>query len=100
MKALVTTALLLSAQSALAHDLPVPPVPPTDWQVSENAPVPDVDARAPVGPASEETTVALRLYRAPSYSPGMAFAPGSRYRSAEDRKPIQTPGLSINVPLR
>ena len=32
--------------------------------------------------------------------PSVGFAPGSRYQTTEDRKPIQTPGFSISVPLK
>jgi hypothetical protein len=78
----------------------VPPIPPEHPPVAETAPVPNADARAPIAPQSASPTVDLRLYRARPYDPGLGFAPGSRYQTSEDRKPIQTPGLSINVPLQ
>jgi hypothetical protein len=83
-----------------AEDFPVPPIPPEHPPVAETAPVPNADARAPIAPQSASPTVDLRLYRARPYDPGLGFAPGSRYQTSEDRKPIQTPGLSINVPLQ
>jgi hypothetical protein len=91
---------LLSASAAIANELPVPPIPPEGLLYGQTAPVPNPDAAAPIGPASENASLAVRLYRAQPYDPGLGFAPGSRYRSAEDRKPIQTPGLSISVPLK
>jgi hypothetical protein len=84
---------------AWAENLPVPPIPPENPPLAETAPIPNVDARAPVTPVSDSPTFDVRLYRARPYDPGMGFAPGSRYQTSEDRKPIQTPGVSISVPL-
>jgi hypothetical protein len=85
---------------ATADELPVPPIPPADRPPADIAPVPNVSAQAPVAPASEEPSVDVKLYRAKPYDPGLGFTPGSRYQTNEDRKPIQTPGLSISVPLK
>ena len=87
------------AQST-AKDFPVPPVPPEHPPAAETAPVPDADARAPLVPPSASPSFDVKLYRARPYDPGFGFAPGSRYQTSEDRKPIQTPGLSISVPLQ
>ena len=84
---------------ARAERLPVPPLPPENVHVGDAAPVPDVDVLAPVTPVSETPSVDLKLYRAQNYDPSVGFAPGSRFQTTEDRKPIQTPGLSISVPL-
>jgi len=93
-------ATLMSTQAAFARDLPVPPIPPERPPFGEQAPIPNPDATAPSGPLSTAPTVAVRQFRSQPYGPGLGFAPGSRYESAEDRKPIQTPGLSISVPLK
>lgn len=85
---------------AMAENLPVPPVPPDMPRLADAAPVPNVDAQAPVTPPSDEPSVNVRLYRAKTYDPSAGFVPGSRYQSTEDRKPIQTPGFSISVPLK
>lgn len=85
---------------AMAEDLPVPPVPPEHPPLADAAPVPNANAEAPVAPASDKVSVAVRTYPIRMHDPGMGFAPGSRYQSSEDRKPIQTPGLSISVPLK
>jgi hypothetical protein len=92
--------LLMAVTNAYANELPVPPVPPDRSAFGETAPVPDLNATAPAVPESTAPTVAVRQFRAQPYGPGVGFVPGSRYQSAEDRKPIQTPGLSINVPLK
>jgi hypothetical protein len=100
MSRLLLAAVVISGTTALAQELPVPPVPPDRLPFGETAPVPNLDASAPSGLASDAPTLAIRQFRTQPYGPGLGFAPGSRYESSEDRKPIQTPGLSINVPLK
>lgn len=85
---------------AEAEGLPIPPVPPTNQPLDHAAPVPNIDARAPVVAQSEGPTVDVRLYRARTYDSSVGFVPGSRYQSSEDRKPIQTPGFVVSVPLK
>jgi hypothetical protein len=101
MRILLALTLLMGVASAAdAEDLPVPPVPPKASPIADAAPVPNPDAEAPVTPTSDAPSVNVRLYRVRMYDPSAGFAPGSRYQSSEDRKPIQTPGLSISVPLQ
>jgi hypothetical protein len=88
------------ASAAFAHDLPIPPIPPERSPFGETAPVPNFDAVVPIAPVSNAPTVMIKQFRAQPYGPGLGFAPGSRYESAEDRKPIQTPGLTVSVPLQ
>jgi hypothetical protein len=85
---------------ATTQDFPVPPIPPEHPPLAETAPVPNADASAPITPESAAPSVEVKLYRARPYDPGFGFAPGSRYQTSEDRKPIQTPGLIISVPLQ
>lgn len=92
--------LLTAGAPAFAEELPVPPVPPDNPPISEAAPTPDFNARGPVAPASEGASVNVRLYRSNPPDPSRGFAPGSRFQTAEERKPIQTPGFSVTVPLR
>jgi hypothetical protein len=100
MTRLLLVAMMILGGQAIAEPLPVPPMPPPDRQLAEAAPVPDRDAQPPVAPTSDETTVDLRLYRANTYDSSAGFVPGSRYQSNEDRKPIQTPGFTVRVPLQ
>jgi len=101
MKQLLLVAMFLAiGQYAVAEDLPVPPLPPDITPLADAAPVPNVNAQAPVPPASDEPSVNVRLYRIKTYDSSAGFVPGSRYQSTEDRKPIQTPGFSISVPLK
>ncbi len=100
MKRLLLVAFAIRCSFAMADDLPVPPAPPDHPPLADAAPVPNVDAEAPVAPASAKPSVSVKLYRANIYDPGVAFVPGSKYQSSDDRKPIPTPGLSITVPLK
>ena len=79
--------------------LPVPPVPPRHPPSDEAAPIPDRDARAPVKPQGEQTRLNVEFYRMNDHDTSQGFAPGSKYQSDEDRKAIQTPGLSVTVPF-
>jgi hypothetical protein len=101
MRILLALALLIGIGSAaMAEDLPVPPIPPSIPPIADAAPVPNPDAAAPVTASSDEPSVNVRLYRVRMYDPSVGFVPGSHYQSTEDRKPIQTPGFSISVPLK
>ncbi len=91
---------MMAGSPAFAEDLPVPPIPPEHPPIGETAPTPDVNARAPVPLASERPSVDVKLYRSDPPDPSLGFAPGSRFQTAEERKPIQTPGLSVTVPLK
>jgi hypothetical protein len=92
--------LMILGSPAFAEQLPVPPVPPANPPMGEAAPTPDVNARPPITPASERPSVDVRMYRSNPPDPSLGFAPGSRFQTTEDRKPIQTPGFSITVPLK
>jgi hypothetical protein len=97
---ILLAAFIVFGPAALAEDLPVPPIPPEHPPLGQVAPVPNIDAREPVAATSNAPSIDVRLYRARPYDPGLGFAPGSRYQTSEDRKAIQTPGLSISVPLQ
>jgi hypothetical protein len=88
------------AKGVLAAELPIPPIPPADHPSSTPAPVPDEQVRAPIAEVASGPSVALRFYRAPAYTTGAGFTPGSQFQTPEDRKPIQTPGFSVSVPLK
>lgn len=94
------TSFMTLGTVAMAEDIPVPPIPPAHPLLAEAAPVPNVDAAAPLAEASDRPSVFVKLYRNRPYEPGVGFAPGSRYQTSEDRKPIQTPGFVVSVPLK
>lgn len=89
----------LTVAAAPDNDLPVPPIPPTQGPADIAAPVPDSDARGPLTLASEEARFKLQLYRVRRPDGSVGFLPGSRYETTEERKAIQTPGISFIVPL-
>jgi hypothetical protein len=88
------------AKTVLANELPIPPIPPASHPSSTPAPVPDDQVRAPIAEVNSGPSVALRFYRNPAYTQGAGFTPGSQFQTPEDRKPIQTPGFSVSVPLK
>jgi hypothetical protein len=89
-----------AAGPELEATLPVPPIPPAHPPVDEAAPIPDADAHPPVTIASTDPSVGVELYRRERYDPSQGFVPGSQFQDSEDRKPIQTPGISVRVPLQ
>ena len=97
---LLLSALMIGAGPVLAENLPVPPIPPAHIALADAAPVPNESAEAPKQAVSDAPRVDVRLYRIKMYDSSQGFAPGSRYQSTEERKPIQTPGLSVTVPLK
>lgn len=99
MKRAMVAAMLAMALRAEAADLPLPPIPPVSPPSSTAAPIPDNDFYPPQSSAKAGPTVALKFFRSQTFDPGLGFAPGSRYRSTEDRRPIQTPGITVSVPL-
>lgn len=100
MKAWSALLFLATMNTAWAETLPLPPMPPRHPPSEERAPVPNLETAEPAEPDSGQPTVDVRLYRAHSYDPSMGFTPGSRYQTTEERKPIQTPGVSLTVPLQ
>lgn len=84
----------------LASGLPLPPPLPFDPPDDRAAPVPDADLQNPDGHSPVSTEFALRIYPMRQFSTSDAYPPGSAYQSPEERKPLQTPGFMVTVPLR
>jgi hypothetical protein len=80
--------------------LPLPPIPPAHPPGEQLAPTPDRDAQAPWVPANDGVRVRPQDFRAQLLTQGLGYVPGSQFQSNEDRRPIQTPGLSLQVPLQ
>jgi hypothetical protein len=98
---LVWLALFFTAGASPRHSLPVPPIPPPNPPTDQLAPVPNPDLREPTEIATEGARVGLQDFRARTFNnQGLGYTPGSQYESTEDKRPIQTPGLSVQVPLR
>jgi hypothetical protein len=79
--------------------LPLPPPLPANPPDDLAAPMPDVNSEFPA-PGESSTSWALRIYRMQEYGTGEGYIPGSEYQSPEQRKPMQTPGFSVTVPLQ
>jgi len=79
--------------------LPVPPIPPPHPPVAQSAPVPNSDLTAPLS-ASVLPNVTFHDFRATQYAKGLGYSPGSQFETDEDKRPIQTPGLTLKLPLQ
>ena len=99
MSRVVLSLLLLAAGPALAEQLPVPPVPPTRLMGPDVAPVPNREAQTATASPEQRVSFGLKVFQSPSDNSGLAFAPGSRYSSLEERKPVHTPGVNVVVPI-
>jgi len=79
--------------------LPVPPIPPAHPPVVQSAPVPNSDLAAPAS-ASLLPNVTFHDFRAAQYAKSLGYSPGSQFETDEDKRPIQTPGLTWKLPLQ
>jgi len=92
--------LLLAGFPAMAETLPEPPRPPERVPGPDVAPTPNADARFTSDGPTQQASVELKMFQRIPTDNGVAFTPGSRFRTPEERKPIQTPGISVTVPLQ
>jgi hypothetical protein len=79
--------------------LPVPPIPPAHPPSDQSAPVPNADAAAPAS-ATLLPNVTFQDFRAAQFANSPGYAPGSQFQTSEDKRSIQTPGLTWKVPLQ
>jgi hypothetical protein len=42
----------------------------------------------------------VRIFSLDEHDSGLGFIPGSAYPAPEDRKPMQTPGITVSVPMQ
>ena len=87
------------AVSAAGATLPVPPIPPDNPPRDELAPVPNADARMPLDPSSAQVRVRPQLFPATRPDASQGFTPGSRFQATDERKPLQSPGVRLTVPI-
>jgi hypothetical protein len=93
--------LLATAGASPPRALPEPPIPPAHPPTDQSAPMPDRDALGPPDAAVQGARVGVRDFRIHRFTnQGLGYAPGSQFESNEERRPIQTPGLAVQVPLR
>jgi hypothetical protein len=93
-------ALLATAGASPPRPLPLPPLPPAHPPTDQSAPVPDRDVQAPSGAGVLGPRVTVQDFRVRRFNQGLGYAPGSQYETSEEKRPIQTPGLSVQVPLQ
>ena len=93
-------ALFATAAAAPAPSLPVPPIPPARPPMAQSAPIPDPDARGPQDRSSGGAQVNFTDFRLDRDNQSLGYAPGSQFQTTEDRRSIQTPGLTLRVPLQ
>jgi len=62
--------------------------------------LPDRDAQGPFGLESAGTRVLVEDFRVRRFKQGLGYTPGSQFESSEEKRSIQTPGLSVRVPLQ
>jgi len=84
---------------AAAWSLPLPPRPPVQVLAEELAPLPDADLAMP-GARAQRARFHVRIFSLDEHDSGLGFIPGSAYPAPEDRKPMQTPGITVSVPMR
>src|SRR5690349_16418480 len=96
---LILVAMIGLIAAAAPSELPVPPIPPEQGPGNQTAPVPDEQAGQPNVRSPPGTHFGLQDYRVNRFNPSAGFMPGSHYQTSEERKPIQTPGFSVTVPL-
>ena len=87
----------------LSRHTPTPPIPQANtWTAKQTpAPTPDRDAQPPPDQNSApHTKVTPTDFRSPKVDADAGFPNGSRFRSPEDARPIQTPGFTLTIPLR
>ncbi len=92
--------LLATVGAAPAPSLPVPPIPPEHPPMDQSAPIPNPDARAPQDGSSGGTQVGLTDFRLDRQDQSLGYSRGSQFQTNEDRRVIQTPGLTVRVPLQ
>ena len=88
------------ARPVTVPTLPVPPIPPAEPPADQTAPMPNDNVSAPPS-ASFVPNVTLQDFRANQLDEkSLGYVPGSQFESSEDKRPIQTPGLTWKVPLQ
>ena len=97
---LAVLALLATTAASPSRSLPIPPIPPAYPPADQSAPMPDRDLLAPVLPSLLSQRVTVHDFRARRFQQGLGYAPGSQFESDGDKRPIQTPGLTVRLPLQ
>ena len=80
--------------------LPVPPMPPAHPPLDQSAPMPDRSITGPLEAAPTGPQFDFSNFRVRRYNGSLGYTPGSQFQTDEEKRPIQTPGLTLRVPLQ
>lgn len=79
--------------------LPVPPIPPAH-PPDQAAPMPDTEAHGPAPEIAQGPKLSVTDFRVRNYDQSQGYAMGSHFQTSEDKRVIQTPGLTLRLPLQ
>ena len=97
---MLAVALSVPVAVAWAQSLPIPPIPPANRPPEQAAPMPNNNIRDPALTANTEVTLRPEFYRATRPDTSYGFTPGSRFQTNDEKRPLQTPGFRLTVPLQ
>jgi hypothetical protein len=92
--------LVSTAAASPAPSLPIPPIPPADPPSDHAAPMPDRSLQAPPGDGGRGVQVNVEDFRIERFYQGLGYGPGSHFETSEEKRPIQTPGVTLKLPLQ
>jgi hypothetical protein len=92
--------LVSTAAASPAPPLPIPPIPPANPPSDHAAPMPDRSLEGPSTENGRSVQVNVSDFRIERFYQGLGYGPGSHYETSEEKRPIQTPGVTLKVPLQ
>ena len=93
--------LLFTATGAgPAPTLPLPPVPPEHPPTEQTAPIPNHGCPWAARHRFSRNAVQITDFRVPRRDASKGYTPGSHFQSSSERRDIDTPGLTVRVPLQ
>jgi hypothetical protein len=92
--------MLATVAASPSSKLPVPPIPPAHPPLGQSAPVPNSNATAPLVAPTNGAQVSVSNFRYNRFDRSLGYTPGSSYQTGEEKRGIQTPGLTLRVPLQ
>ncbi len=92
--------VLGTAGAGAPPSLPVPPIPPRHPPTDQAAPVPNMDAHAPVPQAVQGAQLSPNLFVYRNHDTSLGYSPGSRVQTADDNKLQPAPGFTLRVPIQ
>jgi hypothetical protein len=84
----VVLALLATTGASPASNLPEPPIPPAHPPTAQSAPIPNLDAQAPLSTDSQGARVSVQDFRVNGFGQSLGYTPGSQFQTSEDKRSI------------